>query len=58
MMAHTGRLRSKVVPFPGFRFMKVKEGISLVEVYERMGKSVIWACERVQRAEQMNFMAL
>ena len=33
-------------------------GISLGEVYKRLGKSVIWVCERTQRAEQMNFMAL
>ena len=33
-------------------------GISLSEVYKRLGKSVIWVCERTQRAEQMNFMAL
>ena len=46
IMAYTGRHRPKVV------------GILLVEVYERVGKSVIWVCERVQRAEQMNFMAL
>ena len=29
-----------------------------LQVYERVGKSVIWVCERAQRAEQMNFMAL
>ena len=33
-------------------------GILLVEVYEMVGASVIWVCERAQRAEQMNFMAL
>ena len=33
-------------------------GISLGEVHKRLGKSVLWVCERVQRAEQMNFMAL
>ena len=33
-------------------------GILLVVVYERVGKSVIWVCERAQRAEQVNFMAL
>ena len=32
--------------------------ILLVEVYERVGESVIWVCKRAQRAEQMNFMAL
>ena len=30
-----------------FRFQVYEsEGISLVEVYERVGKSVIWVCER------------
>ena len=47
----------KVVPFAGFRYMKGL-WILLVEVYERVGKSVIWVCETAQRAEQMNFMAL
>ena len=27
-------------------------GILLVEVYERVGKSVIWVCETVQRANR------
>ena len=35
-----------------------KGRIILVAVYERVGKSVIWVCERAQRAEQMNFMGL
>ena len=29
-------------------------GISLLEVYIRVRKPVIWVCERAQRAEQMN----
>ena len=33
-------------------------GILLVEVYERVGKSVSWVCERDQRDEQMNFIAI
>ena len=33
-------------------------GISLVEVYKRAGKSVIWVCERAQKGQQINFMAL
>ena len=32
-------------------------GISLLEVYMRVRKPVIWVCERAQRAEQMNFTA-
>ena len=31
--------------------------ISLLEVYKRVGKSVIWVCKRAQRVEQMDFMA-
>ena len=27
-------------------------GILLVEVYKRVGKSVIWVCERAQRANR------
>ena len=30
------------------------EGIPLAEVYERVGKSVIWVCERAQKSEQIN----
>ena len=41
MMTKTGRLRLKVV------------GISLVEVYERVGKFVIWVCERAKRANRL-----
>ena len=35
-----------------------RRGISLVEVYKRVGKSVIWVSERAQKGQQMNFMAL
>ena len=28
-------------------------GILLVEEYERVGKSVIWVCERAQRANRL-----
>ena len=48
MMAYTGRLR----PEGGIFFtLKVYERveISLVEVYKRVGKSVIWVCERAQK---------
>ena len=57
MMAYTGRLRPRGVSFSGFRYMKGL-GISLVEVYKRAGKSVIWVCERAQKGQQINFMAL
>ena len=47
-------------PYPSLRRLQVYEraGLLLDEVYERVGKSVIWVCERAQRAEQMNFMGL
>ena len=32
-------------------------GISLLEVYIRVRKPVIWVCKRAQSAEQMNFTA-
>ena len=43
-----------------FFSLQVYEKVEIlpVEVYERVGKSVIWVRERAQRAEQMNFMAL
>ena len=46
MMAYAGRLRTERGIF--FKF----------QVYERVGKSAICYCERAQRAEQMNFIAL
>ena len=48
MMANTERLRPKGVSFSGFRYMKGL-GISLVEVDYKVGKSVIWGCERSQK---------
>ena len=47
IMAKTRRLRPKGVPLSGFRV-----GISLVEVYKRVGKSVILVCEKAQRANR------
>ena len=43
-----------------FFWLQVYErvGILLIAVYEWVEKSVIWVCERAQRAERMNFMAL
>ena len=41
IIAYTGRLSLKVVPFSGFRYMKL--GISLLE---RVAKSVILACKK------------
>ena len=48
MMACTGRL----LPGRGTFFrlqVYEREGISLVEVYKPVGKSVIWAYERAQK---------
>ena len=46
-IAYTGRLRLKGVPF--FRLQVYdREGVSLVEVYERVGKSGISVCESAQ----------
>ena len=38
--------------------MYERVGISLVEVYKRVEKSVIRICERAQKGSQINFMAL
>jgi len=54
VMAYTKGHRPKGVPFLGFMYMK---GYSLKYMI-RIGNSVIWVCERAQRAEQKNFMAL
>ena len=43
-MAYTGRLRPEGVPFSAFGVCE-RVGISLVEVYEREGKSVISVCK-------------
>ena len=55
MMACTGRL----LPGRGTFFrLQVCErvGISLVEVYKREGRSVIWVCKRAQKDKQVNFI--
>ena len=45
IMACMGRLRPKGVPL--FRLQVCERiAILLIEVYERVGKSVIWVCER------------
>ena len=49
MMAYTGRLRPKGVPIYFRLQVYEKIRISLVEVYKRGGKSVIWVCERAQK---------
>ena len=47
IMAHTGRLCPQGIPFSGFRYMK-KYG-SLVIVYERVEKSVIFVSKKAQK---------
>ena len=53
-----GGLYGEALPERGIFIRHERVGISLVEVYKRVGKSVIWVCERDKRAEQMNFMDL
>ena len=50
ILAHRERLRPKGLPFLGCRYTDERVGTLLVEVYERAEKSVIWLCERAQRA--------
>ena len=45
MMAFTGRLRPEGVSSSGFRYMQ-GSGTLLVEVYNRVVKSVVLVCER------------
>ena len=51
-MAHTGRLRPKGVPFFKLRVYE-REGISVAESYERVGKSVISVCKKAQNGYHM-----
>ena len=51
MMACTGRLLPKTGTFLRLQIYE-RVGILLVEAYERVGKSVIWVCERAQRANR------
>ena len=48
IMAYTGMLLPKGVPFSGFRYIE-KVGNTVVEVYERVGKSVISVCNKSQK---------
>ena len=54
LTSYTEKLHPKGVLLSGFRYMKVciRVGILLVEVFKRVGKSVIWVCEMAQRAAQ------
>ena len=48
IMTCTGRLRPKGVSFSGFRSVWKGIGVSAVEVYKMVEKSVIWVWERAQ----------
>ena len=48
MTAYTARLRPREVPCSGQGYERV--GISLVQLYERVGKYVLWVCERAQKS--------
>ena len=47
MMAYTGRLCLKGIPFRGLRYM-IWVRTFLVEVYERVGKSVFSVCKKAK----------
>ena len=56
-IAYTGRLRPKGESFAGFRYLK-GQGFYSFKYTKGLGKSVIWVCERTEKAEQMNFITL
>ena len=56
MMAYEVRLCLKGVPFPVQVYRRA--GISLVEVYERVGKIVILLCKQVKKELTDAFMAV
>ena len=49
LMAYTGMLCLKGIPVSGFRYEKGRVEISLDERYEKVGKSVISVCDKVQK---------
>ena len=55
-MAYTGRLRPKGISILGFKYMKGQRLI--VEVYERVKKSVISVYAMAERGLQMHFWAV
>ena len=57
-MAYTGTLLPKGVSFSGVRYIYKRVGISLVEVYKRVGTHVIWASKRGTKGLTDEFMAL
>ena len=52
MMAYTGRLRPERGTFSRLQVYE-RVGILLVEVYEMVGKFVIWVSERAQMANRL-----
>ena len=56
-MAYTGRPPPERGTFFGLQVYE-GVGISLVEVYEKEGKSVISVCKKAQKDKQMHFMVV
>ena len=53
IVAFTGRLpQMGGLPFQGFRPVRGSVRISLIEIYERVGKSVISACKKSQKSNR------
>ena len=57
IMAHTGRLHPKGVPFLRFQQCEMV-GVLPFEVYERVGKSVFSVCKRAQNGLRMHLMVV
>ena len=59
IIAKMGGLHPKKVPFSGFRrLLHERVGISLIEVYERVGKFVVTVGKKDRKGYQMHFMAV
>ena len=56
-MAYTGRLRPKGVPFFSLQVNEMV-GISLVEVYEWVGKYITAVGKEAQKGQQVHFKAV
>ena len=58
IMANTGRLRPKGLPFSDFRYQGKGSDFTCWSTWKGRGICHFFVGERAQRAEQMNFMAL
>ena len=57
--SQNGKAPPKRVPFTGFRILlRERVRISLVEVYERVGKFIITVGKKDRKGYQMHFMAV